>query len=294
MIGGRGTGMRVKRVYNNNVALIVDDQGGERIAIGRGLAFGKHPGDVIDEQRVERTFKPDASTEPDRLEQFIRSIPSEYLAVADEIFEMVRSEHDLSVDNNLLIALADHISLSLERERAGVPCENPLIIEIKQFYKREFALALRAADIIYERLGIRVSEGEVGFIALHIVNASMGQRADRLVLSIAMIQDILGIVAEEFSITYDEDSIQYERFLRHLQFFAMRVLGDDASQSEDTFLYVLGKGQYPEALACTEKIGAYVAERYHRDVTDAEKGYLVFHIMNIVNATEQKGDRDDG
>ena len=286
--------MRVKRVYNNNVALVVDDQGGERIAIGRGLAFGKHPGDEVDPAGIERTFMPDDATEPGRFEQLVRSIPSEYLAVADEIFEMVRTESDLKVDGNLLIALADHISLSLERERAGVAFDNPLVIEIKQFYKREFALAQRAADIIDERLGIRVSEGEVGFIALHIVNASMGERPDTLVLSIAMIQDILDIVAREFSLSYDEDSLQYERFLRHLQFFAMRVLGDGASQSEDTFLYVLGKGQYPEALACTEKIGAYVAERYHRDVTDAEKGYLVFHIMNIVNATEQKGERTDG
>ena len=95
-----------------------------------------------------------------------------------------------------------------------------------------------------------------------------------------MIQDILDIVSRDFSITYDEESIQYERFLRHLQFFAQRVLGEDSKQSEDTFLFNLGKDQYPAA-----KIGAYVAGTYGRSVTDAEKGYLVYHIMNLVHAT---------
>ena len=277
--------MLIKRVYNNNVVLAVDDAGAECVAVGRGLAFSKRAGDAIDPRMVEKVYTLENEENLTRFERLIKSIPTVYLAIADEIVSMVRQESDLRAGDNLLIALADHISLSLERERAGVPCENPLLMEIKHFYKREFALARRAADIIHDHMGIWISEGEIGFIALHIVNATMGQRADMLVLSIRMIQDILDIVSRDFSISYDEESIQYERFLRHLQFFAQRVLGEGSEQSEDTFLFNLGKDQYPAALACTEKIGAYVAETYGRNVTDAEKGYLVYHIMNLVHAT---------
>lgn len=277
--------MLIKRVYNNNVVLVTDDSGAECVAVGRGLAFSRRAGDEVDQSMVEKVYTLDSEENRTRFENLIKSIPVEYLTVADEIVSMVQRESDLHVGDNLLIALADHISLSLERERAGVPCENPLLMEIKQFYKREFALARRAAGIIHERMGIWISEGETGFIALHIVNATMGQRADVLVLSIRMIQDILDIVSRDFSITYDEESIQYERFLRHLQFFAQRVLSEDSKQSEDTFLFNLGKDQYPAALACAEKIGAYVAGTYGRSVTDAEKGYLVYHIMNLVHAT---------
>ena len=116
----------------------------------------------------------------------------------------------------------------------------------------------------------------------------MNQRSDYLLLSIRMIQEILDLVAHDFNLTYDENSIQYERFLRHLQFFAQRVLDKDTAQSEDTFLFHLGKDQYPAAFACTESIGEHVQRTYGCTITDAEKGYLVYHIMNLVHATTGK------
>ncbi|MFQ6858459.1 MAG: PRD domain-containing protein [Collinsella sp.] len=275
--------MVIKRIYNNNVAM-VEDEGVERIAIGRGITFGRSRGDELDTSAVEKVFTLDDPDSLNRLERLIKGIPSEYLSVAEDIVAMLRAELGSDVDDNVLIALTDHISMAIERERAEVPCDNPLLMETRRFYKKEFALALRAQDIIEDRLGIRVSEGEVGFITLHIVNATMQQRADHLMLSISMINEILGIVAEAFDLVYDEESIQYERFLRHLQFFAQRVLDKSVVQSEDTFLFHLGKDQYPAAFECTERIGEHVASTYGRAVADAEKGYLVYHIMNLVNA----------
>ena len=134
--------MIIKRIYNNNVAL-VDDDGVERIAAGRGLVFQRKRGDEIDPAQVDKLFTledPEALT---KLERLIKSIPSEYLTISEEIVEMLRAS-GLVVDDSVLIALVDHISMSLERERAGIPCENPLLIEIKQFYKKEFALARKS------------------------------------------------------------------------------------------------------------------------------------------------------
>lgn len=275
--------MVIKRIYNNNVAM-VEDEGIERIALGRGITFGRQRGDALDMTQVEKVFTLDSADSLTRLERLIKGIPSEYLSVAEDIVVMLRAELGNAIDDNVLIALTDHISMAIERERAEVPCDNPLIMEIRRFYKKEFALAQRAQDLIERSLGIRVSEGEVGFITLHIVNATMKQRADYLMLSISMINEILSIVAEAFDLTYDEDSIRYERFLRHLQFFAQRVLDKNIVQSEDTFLFHLGKDQYPAAFECTERIGEHVARTYGCTVTDAEKGYLVYHIMNLVNA----------
>ena len=275
--------MIIRRIYNNNVAM-VDDDGVERIALGRGITFGRSRGDTLDMGLVEKVFTLDNPDSLTRLERLIKGIPSEYLSVAEEIVAMLRAELGDAIDDNVLIALTDHISMAIERERAETPCDNPLVMEIRRFYKKEFALAQRAQGIIERSLGVRVSEGEVGFITLHIVNATMKQRADYLMLSIGMINEILAIVGEAFDLVYDEDSIQYERFLRHLQFFAQRVLDKSIVQSEDTFLFHLGKDQYPAALACTERIGEHVARTYGCTVTDVEKGYLVYHIMNLVNA----------
>lgn len=275
--------MYIKRVYNNNVVM-VDDAGTERIAVGKGIAFGRKRGDVLDSASFEKVFTLDDPTQLSRLERLIKGIPSEYLLIAEDIVAMLRRESASVIDDNVLIALTDHISMALEREQAGIICDNPLLFEIKRFYGREFELALKAREIIRGHLGIEISEAEVGFIALHIVNATMKQRADHLMLSIKMINGILNTVAETFGLTYDEGSVQYERFLRHLQFFSQRVLDKSIAQSEDTFLFHLGKDQYPDALECTERIGAHIEQEYGCVVSDAEKGYLVYHIANLVHA----------
>lgn len=275
--------MYIKRVYNNNVVM-VDDAGTDRIAVGKGIAFGRKRGDVLDSASFEKVFTLDDPTQLSRLERLIKGIPSEYLLIAEDIVSMLRRESASVIDDNVLIALTDHISMALEREQAGIICDNPLLFEIKRFYGREFELALKAREIIRGHLGIEISEAEVGFIALHIVNATMKQRADHLMLSIKMINGILNTVSETFGLTYDEGSVQYERFLRHLQFFSQRVLDKSIAQSEDTFLFHLGKDQYPDALECTERIGAHIEQEYGCVVSDAEKGYLVYHIANLVHA----------
>lgn len=275
--------MYIKRVYNNNVVM-VDDAGTERIAVGKGIAFGRKRGDVVDSASFEKVFTLDDPTQLSRLERLIKGIPSEYLLIAEDIVSMLRRESASVIDDNVLIALTDHISMALEREQAGIICDNPLLFEIKRFYGCEFELALKAREIIRGHLGIEISEAEVGFIALHIVNATMKQRADHLMLSIKMINGILDTVSEIFGLTYDEGSVQYERFLRHLQFFSQRVLDKSIAQSEDTFLFHLGKDQYPDALECTERIGAHIEQEYGCVVSDAEKGYLVYHIANLVHA----------
>ena len=275
--------MYIKRVYNNNVVM-VDDAGTERIAVGKGIAFGRKRGDVVDSASFEKVFTLDDPTQLSRLERLIKGIPSEYLLIAEDIVSMLRRESDSVICDRVLIALTGHFSMALERGQAGIVCDNPLLFEIKRFYGREFELALKAREIIRGHLGIEISEAEVGFIALHIVNATMKQRADHLMLSIKMINGILDTVAETFGLTYDEGSVQYERFLRHLQFFSQRVLDKSIAQSEDTFLFHLGKDQYPDALECTERIGAHIEQEYGCVVSDAEKGYLVYHIANLVHA----------
>lgn len=57
-----------------------------------------------------------------------------------------------------------------------------------------------------------------GFITLHIVNATMPQRSDRLIISVQLVRDVLAIVSERYATTLDDTSLPYERFVRHLQF----------------------------------------------------------------------------
>ena len=274
--------MIIKRIYNNNVCM-VDDAGQERIALGRGIAFQKQRGDALDPTRIDKLFSLDDPAALTSFEKLVRNIPVEYIAVAEEIVEMLQRESELEIDASILIALADHISLSIERERRGATLANPMVFELKHLYRTEFALAERAADIICERLGVRVSEEEVGFITLHIVNATISQSSQQLLNIMSMIKDIIAITQETYDGRLDPESLAYERFLRHLQFFAERTLGsaDGQAQDADAPPLLLDRAAYPEAFACAERIAAHVEAAYRVQVTPAEQSYLVYHLVTL-------------
>lgn len=274
--------MNIVRIYNNNVAVIENPDGEEAIAIGRGLAFQKKPGDSLDETKMEKIFVLRDKAVMSKLEKLVQDIPSVYLTISEEIVEMIRSESDLSINENIYITLTDHISISLEREKNNIICENPFLTEIKQFYKREFALGKKSAAIIKHHMNTQISEEEIGFITLHIVNASMDQRANTTLKSIQMVRDIINIVESTFQISLKRETLRYDRFIRHLQFLSRRLLIEMEPQSEDDLFYTMGRASYPEAFACAEEIGTHIKKTWKKDISNAEKGYLVYHIMNVL------------
>ena len=279
--------MVIKRVFNNHVAMVTSDDGAELIVIGRGLCFGRRAGDLVEASSVEKTYALCESTANDaraldRLSSLLESIPVINLAISEDIVEMLREELDVNIDDAILIALADHITLALDRERKGVPCENPLLLEIQQFYRKEYGLAGRALKIIKDYLGIQMSDEERGFITLHIVNATMPQRADRLIVSVQLVRDVLAIVSDRYQTTLDDTSLPYERFVRHLQFFAQRALDPKAGQVEDDALFLIERNNYPKAFSCSEAIADHLLAAFGVSVTDAEKSYLAYHIVNLL------------
>lgn len=275
--------MEVVRIYNNNVVVTYNVDGEEAIAIGKGLAFQKRPGDTLEEDKIEKIFLLKDKTIMSKLEKLVQDIPSVYLTISEEIVQMIHNLSDIKVNENIYITLTDHISASLEREKNNIICENPLLMEIKQFYKEEFKLAKMSAEIIKKHVNIQISEEEMGFITLHIVNASMNQRADNTLKGIKLVRDIIQIVEKFFEVPIDKESLRYDRFIRHLQFLARRLLEEDTGKSEDDFLYTLGRTSYPNAFACAEEISTYIGKTYKKTITNAEKGYLVYHIINVLN-----------
>ena len=137
--------MRLKRIYNNNVVMVENQKGEEMIVIGKGLAFGKKAGEFLEEDRIEKVFTLAEESIGNRLAKLVQEIPAIYLTIAEEIVGMLRERSVLNLDDSIYITLTDHISMSLEREKNKVVFRNPLLMEIKQFYKKEFALSGRSS-----------------------------------------------------------------------------------------------------------------------------------------------------
>lgn len=286
--------MVITRIYNNSCAAVTDGDGQDMIVTGRGVVFGKKAGDLLDEALVEKRYRLSDPGLGSRLDTILSSIDQAdvYLSISEEILSMIRSQ-GYPVKESLLLTLTDHISTSLERERTGVVLANPLLPDIRQLYHKQYQLAEQAGQIIAQRTGINVSPDEIGFITLHIVSASIDGRFDDLLEITHIIQKILCIIETSFEVHLNENSLRYERFIRHLQFFARRILDPASEQETNLLMYNMGRLEFPDAFLCVKDIARMIERDYHRKVSDAEQGYLIYHIMNVILETrEKKPDQD--
>lgn len=281
--------MVITRIYNNSCASVTDDDGQDMIVTGRGVVFGKKAGDTLDEALVEKRYRLSDPGLSSRLGTILSSISQAdvYLSISEEILSMIRSQ-GYPVKESLLLTLTDHISTSLEREQTGVVLANPLLPDIRQLYHKQYQLARQAAQIIVQRTGITVSPDEIGFITLHIVTASTDGRFDDLLEITHIIQKILTVIESTFKVHLNENSLRYERFIRHLQFFARRILDPASEQETNLLMYNMGRLEFPDAFLCVKDIARMIERDYHRKVSDAEQGYLIYHIMNVILETREK------
>lgn len=257
----------------------------EMVVMGKGLVFQKKVGDVIDTLKVEKTFILENSGVASKLAELMKDTSEVYLDLSYKILELAKSHLTYKLDDYLYVALTDHLSFAITRHKSGIDLKNPLLWEIRRYYKQEFQVALKALDIVKEETGVKLAEDEAASIALHFVNSQLsGENMEAAVQVTEMVNNILTIVKYFFRIELDEKSISYERFLAHLRFFAIRFIRKDNSEDTyDNFLYEQVKQKYSTAFECTERIAAYITKNYDWDISNDEKVYLTLHIHRITN-----------
>ena len=200
------------------------------------------------------------------------------LAIIARAEEVLHHHFDLS----LYIALADHLHYTLERTVQGLALKNPLAWEIRKFYPQEYQVGIEALDLVQKRLGRELPKDEAASIALHIVNAEKdGGLQEKNLQTTKIVTDILGIVRLHLGRELEEDSISYNRFVTHIQYFAQRVVNGLIQGENDAFLYEQVAQNYPQSFACTQNIKTYVTNHYSFEMSPDEQVYLTIHIQRL-------------
>lgn len=88
--------------------------------------------------------------------------------IIEEIYEV--SKYDFRENLNLYFSLATHLGPLINRIRYGFDMKNPILEDIKN-NKVAFLLATIGADVINTKYKSKISEDEIGYIALHIMAA---------------------------------------------------------------------------------------------------------------------------
>ena len=281
--------VKIHKIINNNVILIIDENGNEVVAMGRGIAFKKKAGDLIDETLIDKRFYQSDKSINDKFKQIVNIIPSEYIELADDIVQYAKVSTNKKFCDSLYISLSDHIYASVSRHLEGIQLKNPILWEIKRFYEPEFEVGLKAVEMIEERFKVKLPEDEAGFITLHIVEAQLDNcNIDNVYEITKVIQDIQNIVRYFFRIEFDTKSVHYYRFITHIRFFAQRLVTRTTyADDQDDSLFNILKDKYKNSYKCVLKIEEYIKKNFDYKISNDEKLYLMVHIERTVYKTEE-------
>lgn len=281
--------MRIYKLLNNNAVIVLDENNREVILTGRGIAFKKKVGDLIDQTQVEKKYtltNPDVS---EKMQELLADLPIGYLQLADTIIEKAQVELNTQFHETLYLTLTDHLYGAITRAKSGIHTPNLMLWDIKRFYKEEFQIGLWAIEQILKKYRIRLTEDEAGFLALHFVNARINMKDIDIYEVTDLMKEILRITSYYFKINFDEDSIYYYRFTTHIRFFASRITsGKQNTDGVEEDLLLLIKQKYKNAYQCVDKIAQFIEQKYDYTMNQDERLYLTIHVARLVQKTDQK------
>jgi beta-glucoside operon transcriptional antiterminator len=270
--------LRIHKILNNNAVVVLDD-GKEKIVMGAGIGFQKRKNDIIPPAKIEKIFVMEEENE--KFQQLLRTLPEEHIEIAEEIISYAEGKLQAPLNNHIHIALTDHLSFAIERLKQGYRIQNKLLNEIKVLYKTEYEIGLWAKQLIQERLGIEIPDDEAAHIALHIHTAKMDAASmNKTLRQTTLIREMIDIQAE-LDIPIDEDSISYQRLLTHLRFAINRIENGELLHSMDEEMLALIQTKYGKEFACAQKMAEHAKGEYGLEFPDAELAYIALHIQRL-------------
>lgn len=270
----------VLKVLNNNVILAIDNKTRqELILVGKGIGFGKKEGQIVclPNKDIEKSYIAyDEKTKKEYI-QLINQLDGNVMGVSEEIITI--AEKNLGqLNSHIHIALTDHIGFAIDRIKMGLEMNNPFLYEIRALYPEEFQMGLVAAEIIKDRLNVKIPESEVGFITLHLHSARQNKKVTETMKDTRFLKEIVDLIQKELSVSIDNRDLMYTRLVNHLRVTINRL--EEKKYIENPLLDNI-KQQFKESYRVSQDIGEYIRDKKHINVTEDELGYLALHIERI-------------
>ncbi|HEL2218847.1 TPA: PRD domain-containing protein [Streptococcus suis] len=275
--------MKIVKVLNNSTVIAQDGEM-ELVVMGKGISFGKRPGDWITPSKIEKIFWLDSGKNAVKLAKLLAEIPILYFEVVRDLIDIAEAELDISLNETIYLSLTEHIQFAVQRYQEGAFTPNAMLLEIATVYQVEYQFALRCLSYLEQQLDVRLPNDEAGFIALHLILAQGNSRSrDKVTELTTTVYDLVRIVQEYYQLTFLETDPGYSRFVVHLKFFIMRLLQGEQLPAEDIALYQALTTTYNRAKGVLPVITSYLERKYDYRLCDGEAFYLTLHIHRLLN-----------
>lgn len=275
----------VVKVFNNNI-LLVKDKGVETILFDKGIGFGKKFGEVLEAGMVvEKLFRIESEENQRNMKEIIGRVDDEFFALCEESIAEISEDLGEELNESIHIGLIDHLHLAVKRIRENEEIQNPFLVEIKTLYRVEFKLAVKLAEKINEAENIKIPDGEIGFIALHIHSARNSGKLSNTIKYSFLSNSIVGLVEERLDIIIDRESLDYARFLTHIRFAVERIITDNPIKND---LIKIIKKEYKISYKIAEEASEILEKGLDKKVTKDEIAYLAMHVERFRVAVVKK------
>lgn len=273
--------MKIKKVLNQNAVLVLDE-GQEKVAVGKGVGFNKTKNDVLSRQLVERMFV----MEPEglkKLQVLLSQIEDKYFLASEEIIQHAETVLGEKLNEHINIGLSDHIAFAAENIQNNIIVRNKLLSEIEILYSEEFAIAQWAVEYLTQTLEIPFSYDEAGYIAIHIHSARSGRTDNsKSIREVTIVSEIIHLIEQELAIDIhdDKNSLSYSRLVNHLRLFIHCFQQNQYAVLDEEILEVVKK-KYAESYEISKKVQVLLMRNFHYQVPNEELGYLSIHIERL-------------
>lgn len=273
--------MIIKRVLNNNTVISSNSKGVDVLLMGKGIAFGKKKGQEIELEQIEKTFLLKDKEAQSKFTELLINVPMEHILVSEKIINFGKIKLGKNLNEIIYVNLTDHINSAIDRYQEGIILKNPLRWDIARFYPDEYAVGEKAIEIVRNDLGVNFEIDEAAFMAIHFVNAEMDRTWDFAYEIAEITKKVETIIKDHYRTEFDENSLDYYRFITHVKFFAQRLLAGDHYDDEDEELLNTLKHKYQGEYTSALEIKEYVQKDFEYELSSTELLYLTAHIRRI-------------
>ncbi len=274
--------MQVVKVFNNNAAAVVLEDGSEAIVTGKGVGFSKKPKDFVNLGRVQKVYTIEKNKR-NRLYRLMETTPYEYIWVSEAILEKVKKELYPNINDLCLFSLVDHISFAIERVQKGIELPNLILRETRWLYPQEYDIAKWALQEIHQTSQVQLPDDEAGYIVLHILNASGTNKKDNLLDIMNCTKIITGIIEEEMKLEIDQNDFDYYRFVMHVKYLLSKLkTGQDQALANADELYAIFIEKDAKLRKSIDRINALIQKEYGVSLSRQEIVYLAIHITKFI------------
>jgi len=272
---------QIKKILNVNVVLVSKGEH-EYIAFGKGIGYHQKVNNMIPESRIAKKFIPIDDSRKSEMIQSLNNVPPIYIDITTKIVEYAENKLHENLLPNIYYSLTDHLYFAVQRYHADQALGNRIYWEMKAYYPEMFDIGVYGLKITNKMLNLHLPREEAANIAFHVINSSTQSTVKTNILDVTQLVDsILQTLRVLTGGNLTSNSLNYDRFVMHLKFFAQRYLSDTMLSDKDDLLKMVYR-LYPKASNMSIKIQNTIETIYEKAITNEELAYLIIHIHRVL------------